>query len=57
MEKFLGLCRIQNLVVDLNQEAPHDFDAQLKADSDYRVSRTIKKRAMWANPLLWSHKS
>ena len=36
------MCRIQNLVVDLQQEAPHGFAEQLKSDSNYEVNRTKK---------------
>ena len=43
LEPVLGLCRCQNLVFDLQQEAPYFFAAQLKSDYDYGVTRTEKK--------------
>ena len=43
LEHVRGMCRIYNLVVDLQQEAPYFFAAQLKADSDSGVTRTKKK--------------
>ena len=51
LEPVLGLCHIYNLVVDLQQETPYFFAAQLKADSDSGVTRKEKKLAMWGNPL------
>ena len=51
LEPGLGLCCLYNLVVDLQQEAPYLFSAQLKADSDSGVTRTKKKQATWGNPL------
>ena len=42
-EPFLGLCRIQNLVVDLHQEELYIFATKLKADSDSGVTPTKKK--------------
>ena len=50
LEPSLGLCCIQNLVIDLKQEAPYSFAAQLKSDSDYGVTRT-KKRSYVEEPL------
>ena len=34
------MCRIKDLVVDLQQESPYFFAAQLKSDSDYGVTLT-----------------
>ena len=45
------MCHIYNLVVDLLQEAPYFFEVRVKAESDFRMNRADKKRAMWGNPL------
>ena len=39
LEPLLVFCRILNLVVDLQQEVPYLFAAQLKADSVSAVKR------------------
>ena len=44
------MCRIYNLVVDLQQEAPYFFAAKLKADSDSGVTQT-KKTSYVGKPL------
>ena len=53
LEPLLGLCCIYNLVVELQQEAPYCFSAQLKADFDYRVTWVIKNKprggTCWCN--------
>ena len=43
--------RIYNLVVDLQQEVPYFFAAQLKAGSDSGVTQRGEKKAAWGEPL------
>ena len=38
------MCRIYNLVADLQQEAPRFLTAKFKADSDSGVTWTIKNK-------------
>ena len=46
LEPGLGLCHFNNLVVDLLEEAPYLFSAQVKADSDSGVDWVDKKSYM-----------
>ena len=51
LKPVLGLFRIYNLVVDLQQEASYFFAVQLKADSDSGVTRNEKKTSYVGKPL------
>ena len=49
---YHGLCRIQNLVVDLQREAPYYFASQLQPDPDSEETHMKQKQATWGNLLV-----